>query len=198
MTPGTRGHLRNALLGTALTGLTAAVARRRAVHPRETGVFRAVNELPNGLHRPVYVVMQGGSLAAVYVTAGLAATRGKRALAGTIAVSGTCVWAGCKVVKRWVGRGRPTAHVDDVTIRGSEEGGLGFPSGHSAVATTLAVIVAGELPAAAKPVLYVTAGTVALARVYVGAHLPLDIVGGIAIGIASGSLTRLAIDGPTA
>ena len=114
-------------------------------HAKPTA-FRAVNDLPSGLHRPVYVVMQAGSLAAVYVTAGLAATRGKRALAGTIAVSGTSVWAGCKLVKRWVGRGRPAAHVDDVTIRGNEESGLGFPSGHAAVATTLAVIVAGEAP----------------------------------------------------
>jgi glycosyltransferase 2 family protein len=33
---------------------------------------------------------------------------------------------------------------------------------------------------------------VCLARIYVGAHLPLDVLGGIALGLAIGAAVRLA------
>jgi hypothetical protein len=35
-----------------------------------------------------------------------------------------------------------------------------------------------------------------LTRIYVGAHLPLDMVGGAALGIAVGALVRLALGVP--
>jgi membrane-associated phospholipid phosphatase len=41
-----------------------------------------------------------------------------------------------------------------------------------------------------RPVAWSTAATVGAARVYVGAHLPLDVVGGAALGVAAGSAAR--------
>jgi undecaprenyl-diphosphatase len=38
---------------------------------------------------------------------------------------------------------------------------------------------------------------VCFARVYVGAHLPLDIVGGVALGIAVAGAVRLAFGHPS-
>jgi len=96
------------------------------------------------------------------------------------------------VVKRGVGRGRPSAHIERVVVRGRPERGLGFPSGHSAVAVTLAGVAAAEAPAWLRPVLWGVAGTVAAARLYVGAHLPLDVVGGAALGLAVEAAVRLA------
>ena len=42
----------------------------------------------------------------------------------------------------------------------------------------------------------VLAVAVCLARVYVGAHLPLDIVGGAALGLAVGGAVRLMLGHP--
>jgi undecaprenyl-diphosphatase len=52
------------------------------------------------------------------------------------------------------------------------------------------------LPRRWRPVAWALAGVVALARVYVGAHLPLDVVGGAALGVVVGTLTRWAFGLP--
>ncbi len=72
---------------------------------------------------------------------------------------------------------------------------LGYPSGHSAVAVTLAAIAARDHGRISGASLWAAAITVALSRMYVGAHLPLDVVGGAAIGVAIGAATNRLIDG---
>ena len=179
--------------GLAVTAVTTVLARRRLVQSAESTAFRTVNGLPNGLHRPVWAVMQAGSLAAVFVSAGAARLAGRKSLAVVLAVTGTAVWGGSKVVKRSVGRGRPMAHLVDVVVRGNEERGLGFPSGHAGVSFALAMVAARSLPRWARPVVFGVAATTSVARVYVGAHLPLDVVGGAAIGVATGAAVRMAV-----
>ncbi|MGH9276960.1 MAG: phosphatase PAP2 family protein [Acidimicrobiales bacterium] len=179
--------------GTGVAVATTVLARRRVVHPAEREVFHAVNDLPRGLAAPITVVMQAGSFPAVFVTAGVERLAGHRRLAVASALAGTAVWAGCKVIKRSVGRGRPTDHLEHPTIRGAAQRGLGFPSGHAAVVVTLAGLVAPVLPRPARIGVWAVAATTAVARVYVGAHLPLDVVGGAGVGLAAASAARLAL-----
>jgi undecaprenyl-diphosphatase len=96
------------------------------------------------------------------------------------------VWAGVKAIKPLVGRGRPACHLDGVSIRGQQQSGLGYPSGHAAVATTLAIVAASRLSPGARLVAAALAATTGGARIYVGAHLPLDVVGGAAVGVLAG------------
>ncbi len=155
--------------------------------------FRTVNDLPDELHPAVWTVMQAGSLAAVLVVAAHAWGRGNPDRAVSTFIAGTAVWGGAKALKPVVGRGRPQQHLADVTVRGQTPTGLGYPSGHSAVAMTLALAATGG----ARPVVRAAAATVAaatgLGRMYVGAHLPYDVIGGFGIGIlcggAAGKLT---------
>jgi hypothetical protein len=58
--------------------------------------------------------------------------------------------------------------------------GLGYVSGHSAVAFALATVASPFLGRRARRVAWTLAGLVCVARIYVGSHLPLDVVGGAA------------------
>lgn len=180
--------------GVGVAATTTVIARRRVVHPAERHVFHAVNDLPRGIAVPITVVMQAGSFAAIPIVAGTARLAHQRRLSVAAAVSGTAVWAGCKALKRSVGRGRPTDHLENPTIRGAAQRGLGFPSGHAAVSVTLAGLVAPRVPPPVRVFVWAVAGTTAVARIYVGAHLPLDVLGGAGVGLAVASATRLILD----
>jgi undecaprenyl-diphosphatase len=86
-------------------------------------------------------------------------------------------------VKPFGGRQRPHAILPDVTIREPIQGDLGWVSGHTAVATTLALVASEELPCTLRPILLGIVGTVGFGRMYVGAHLPHDVVGGAGLGM---------------
>jgi undecaprenyl-diphosphatase len=178
--------------GLTLLGLAAVPSLRARPPAWEMDCFRAVNDLPDGWHVPVWPVMQLGALAAAPATAIAALAAGEPRLAKRLVVGGTAVWATAKVVKRMVVRSRPTAYATDARVRGPEAGGLGFPSGHAAVATALAGAAVMSIRPRLRPVVVAAAVTVAASRVYVGAHLPLDVVGGAALGLLIDGVLRLA------
>jgi membrane-associated phospholipid phosphatase len=174
----------------AALGLLAWRARDGTVGPAEERAFRVINDLPDFLERPVWVLMQGGSLAAVAAATALA-RRQRPDAAARLAAGGTAAWATAKVIKRLVRRGRPADHLSGVSVRGGRQSGQGFPSGHAAVAATLAVIGSSVLAAPQARLAWALAIVVGGARQYVGAHLPLDVAGGVALGIASGAIANL-------
>lgn len=181
-------------LGTAIAVLalreSSRLARTLEVTRSEERVFRWFNGAPNQIHIPAWVVMQSGSLAGVFVAAGELARRGRPRTATAAALAGTAVWGGVKLIKPHVGRGRPEHHLDDVSVRGQAQTGLGYPSGHAAVALTLALIASRSSGRTASAAAMTLAGVVGGTRMYVGAHLPLDVAGGFAIGMLSGTATR--------
>ncbi len=175
-------------IGLGAFAALARHARRGEVGALEEQAFRGVNALPEAVHGPLWVVMQGGSLAAVGVTAGGMALSGRRDTAVRLGIAGASVWALCKVVKSRIGRGRPGAHLQHVIVRGAAQSGLGFPSGHTAVAFTLAGVASPALSRRASGLAWTAAGLVAVARQYVGAHLPADVAGGVAIGLVAAAV----------
>jgi undecaprenyl-diphosphatase len=170
-------------LGLGALVLATIPALHREPPRVEIRLFRTLNGLPDGFYQPVWPFMQFGALAAVPVVAGATALLGDRATARRLAVGGAAAWGLAKIVKQGVGRGRPAKLVDGVRVRGGEATGRGFLSGHAAVATALAAGLVDAAPPL-RPVVAGVAATVGLARVYVGAHMPLDILGGAALGLA--------------
>jgi membrane-associated phospholipid phosphatase len=164
--------------------VTLALARDRRVRHWEHTATRHLNQLPDALHYPLWIVMQTGTAAAPLVAGGVARAVGEPALAPRLTTSGTLAYLLAKGVKRIVGRGRPGDLVTGVLIRGRPATGDGYVSGHAAVSMALAVEAVPYARGWTRLLPITAASIVALARVYVGAHLPLDTLGGAALGWA--------------
>ena len=184
-------------LGIGITALlvTALAVRRDRVSLGEAKVFRAVNGLPDALHAPSWAIMQLGTLGAAPATAGAAWLTGDNELAGRLLASGTGTWVLSKLVKQLVRRPRPAALLAGTRCRGRDAAGLGYLSGHAGVAVALGAAAVTRLGPAGRAITVGAIPVVGLTRVYVGAHLPLDIAGGAALGLAVEALVSLVTPG---
>jgi membrane-associated phospholipid phosphatase len=178
-------------VGTAALLVTATAVRHDRVGPSEAAAFRAVNGLPDSLYRPAWAVMQLGTLGAAPAAAGVAWLAGDRALAGRLLAGGTGAWALSKVVKRVVRRPRPAGLLPGARVRGPEAAGLGYLSGHAGVAVALGAAAVPQLGRAGRALVLSAIPAVGLTRIYVGAHLPLDVAGGAALGLVLDAVTTL-------
>jgi membrane-associated phospholipid phosphatase len=176
-------------LGTGLLGVCGALARPGSVSPTESALFARVNDGVGPAEGPVWLAMQfGNGLTALVVPAGFVLAGRSSADAARVALAGAGGWQLAKAVKRLVPRGRPASLLDSVVLRDGDPGGGGFVSGHATVAMATAVAAGASLGPDARRWLIGAAVVVGLARVHVGAHLPLDVVGGAGLGLVWGSL----------
>jgi undecaprenyl-diphosphatase len=136
-------------------------------------------------------------IGAVPLVAVLALATRRLRLAAYAALAGGTIYLVAKLVKEFVQRGRPQTLLDNVHILFVPDRGLGYVSGHSAVAVALATVSSPFLGRRARRVAWVLAGCVCVARIYVGSHLPFDVLGGAALGWAAGSLVLLVFGAPS-
>ena len=183
----------------AVVLVTALLASTPTVSQLEIDVFRWLNATPDPAAWPVWLVMQtgsvvGGVVAAVVVFAAMRHPRGMAA--GVTSV--VAAWLAAKALKALVDRGRPADYLLNVNSRfESVSLGQGYPSGHTAVAFGLATVVAGPLGGRWKLLPFVVATVVGFGRIFFGAHFPLDVLGGAALGVGIGAITRQAFRLPT-
>ena len=170
------------------------LAARAELTSLEVEMFRAVNELPQGLHSVVWPFMQYGTFITIPALAVIALLFRRFRLALAMALAGVGVYLVALVVKDVVQRGRPSAlltAVEERELFGAES--LGYPSGHAAVAAALTVVVAAHLSVRWVIVALALGALVLFGRIYVGAHLPLDVVGGAALGAVAGAVVNLMV-----
>ncbi|MER6585895.1 phosphatase PAP2 family protein [Micromonospora chalcea] len=175
-----------------LAALSAAVRSHRV--PRwEQDLFTLLNHLPAGLTPVLVLVMQVGSYPAVFVAAAAAVIARRIGAAWTLLLAGNLAYWLAAAVKAAVARQRPAALFTDVVLRETITGRLGYPSGHVAVATALALVAARAGGPRWRRAAWVVIGLVAVARIHVGAHLPIDVAGGVLVGWLAVCLTRLVV-----
>ena len=164
----------------------------------EADLFRTVNDLPGFLHPVLWPFQQFGAIGAAPGVAVVAWLTGRRrlALAAVLAVVAKLLFE--RVIKATVTRERPaTSIAPDINVRGDVQlTGESFVSGHAAMAAVLAVVVTPWLPARWRVVPWILVGMVMIGRMYVGAHLPLDVVCGAALGLAVGGGLNLLLGVP--
>jgi undecaprenyl-diphosphatase len=180
-------------LSLAVLAATLPAARAELISA-EVQIFRAVNELPHSLNTVVWPFMQYGTFVTIPALAVIALLFRRFRLSIAIALAGVGVYLLALVVKQIAERGRPGALLSGVEERevfGAES--LGSPSGHAAVAAALTVVVAAHLSVRWTIVATVLGAVVVFGRIYVGAHLPLDVVGGAAVGAIVGSAVNMIV-----
>ena len=167
-----------------LVGTTAAA--KRGVPSWEHRTYKAINGLPDALAPFAWPPMQFGSLISPFVLGAIAYRRNRRPEpAAFIIAAGFAAWITAKGMKKLVGRGRPHDFDSETNLRLWTEidGSLGFVSGHAAVAMATAGIIHRYVSPGLGAAAYGVAALVGFSRIYAGAHLPIDVLGGAALGV---------------
>jgi membrane-associated phospholipid phosphatase len=185
-----------ALGGGAVLVLAGLPVHRTSVSSAEAAVFSVLNGTTVLPFVVVWPVMQLGNVLVVPASALLAAAFRRWRLAAELLVAGAGTYLLAKVVKGLDPRGRPSGLLSDVVIRGAEAHGRGFVSGHAATLAALATVAWPWLGRRGRIAVVTVLALVCLCRIYVGAHLPLDVVGGAGLGIAVGGCVRLLMGRP--
>jgi membrane-associated phospholipid phosphatase len=160
----------------------------------ERAAFHAVNGLPDWLYGPMLAFQYLGVLAMPLVVAVGALAFRRWRLAAALVLVVPLKLALERVAKWLVQRERPGTTVADAILRGVPSAGLSFVSGHAIITFAIAGLLGLVLPRRWAVVAFVLATCNAVARVYLGAHNPLDVVGGAAVGLAIAAGLDLVFD----
>jgi len=183
--------------GLALFIVCALIAHPGTVGSAERAVFRAINGLPEWLYQPMNAVQYLGTLVVgpIVVIAALAFRKWR--LAGAAACATGLKLLTERGVKVLVQRQRPGTSVPGAILRGNvPPHGLSFVSGHLILTGALATLVRPYLPGRWKIAPWVLVAAVGIARIYLGAHNPVDVVGGLGVGLVVGGVLNLAFGVP--
>lgn len=188
-------------LGAVVLGVSTVAARRPGIPSLERRAFHAINSLPDWLYWPLWVPMQLGNLVvgtAVGLLAALAWRDGGLAIAVVAAV--TLKLLSERLLRRWLapqlaGRQRPGTSEPGARLRGADvpTSGPSFPSGHVIMVAAVGTVLAAGSPLAWGWVPLLVMVVVAIGRVYVGAHNPLDVTAGLGMGLVVGAVLSLSL-----
>jgi len=141
------------------------------------------------LDRTLPILTDLGSMYAAGGTAVALWAAGRGKLARDVLGAATLAWGVAQGVKRIVRRPRPY-DAGEVALLVRRPAGESYPSGHPAVVAAMVGVVSPEVRPVVRGSLERLPRFVGFSRVYVGAHYPSDVVGGVLVGKAVAELWR--------
>jgi glycosyltransferase 2 family protein len=188
------------VVGVVILAAGMVAVRHGSVSSFEKSTFRAINDLPGACYPVLWPFQQLGVILIGPIAAIVAALLRRFRLAAAL-VAATIAKLGLeRVVKKIVSRQRPGTSVGGhVHLRGRVSlRGESFVSGHAVLVAAIACLVVPYLRGRWKIVPWLLVGLVMVTRVYVGAHNPLDVICGAALGVVIGAALNLAFGVPEA
>jgi undecaprenyl-diphosphatase len=192
-----KGDVIVAAAGLVILAVCGTLVASKVLAVPDAAVLRWVNRWPGWLYPPMWLMQLAGLIGALPLLAAVAALMRRFRLAVALAAAALLKPFLESVVKTFVHRYRPGQTISDVIVRrGAAAHGLSFPSGHAMVIFAIAALVTPYLTARWKILPWALAAAVCLSRMYLGAHFPLDVVGGAGLGLLIGAALNLIFGVP--
>lgn len=175
--------------GLVLIVVSSAIASSGRVGALERSVFTAVNGLPDAFHWPMWTFQLAGLLGVPVAVALVALLRRRIRLAVALVLLVPLKLLVEKgILKVLVHRERPGQTEPDAILRDVPSAGESFPSGHAIIAFGIATLLTPYLGRRWLLAVWTIAVLNSVARVYLGAHNPLDVVCGAGAGMLLGGV----------
>ena len=177
--------------------MCAVIAHNGRVSGPERAVFEAINGLTSAFEQVGNLIQYLGVLAVGPLVIVVALVLRRWRLAGAAALVTVLKLLIERGVWKLVYRERPSITEPNAIVRGSTATtGASFVSDHVILSTALAWAITPYLHGRWRAAPWIVVGMVAFARIYLGAHNPLDVVGGLALGLVAGGLANLIVGVP--
>ncbi len=158
-------------------------------------LFGVIQVLPTSLTPLLQFILQTGSLGAIIAAVALALFIGKLLLARSLAFGGALAWILTTGARLLLAREANQDLFDQLFLRVGSVGS-GIPSRNLAIVAALATIADPFLSKAVRRFVWGAVLVVTLAEFLSGTYVPLEIIGGLALGIVIGALTNLLLGVP--
>lgn len=179
------------LTAVILLAWSAIVAHHWTIGGWDLRLFRDINNWPDkwhGLFKALSIVKSSLwiGVAAVAIACLLRFWRLAWRLSAAIVSSYVVGW----LLKHYIARPRPFLQLGHVHVRWIDSG-TSFPSGHVMLITVVMLCVLPYLPKWLRWIVPLVILLVALSRIYLGLHTPVDVIGGFAVGLGVVSFIRI-------
>ena len=160
----------------------AAYSHYQQMASWEVVLFKYIYNLPSYLGDIMSITTLLGSVWMVVIVCIFSLAFQKLRLAANVIFVSIVTFGLTEIIKGIVARPRPFELLQDVSLRTDYIGSMGFPSGHTAVATVVALTISPYIPKKLYWLVPSVIVLVGISRLYLGVHAPLDILGGFVLG----------------
>lgn len=182
-------YLLYAILSVPILFLAYIVAKS-PIGPFETALFQVFNRLGNFLYYPFIIITFIGSLAMVAIVIFISLFYKLYGNAIKVFIAGFGSYIAVNTINSFEINSSPEVLLQNANIRISSFESSGFPSSYVAIATVLALTAYQYLPKRFHKTITFVAFLVAVSRLYLGVSVPIDLVGGFALGLFFGGIVN--------